>query len=614
MNYRRLRRAFTSGELSPLIKARVDLDRYKNGCLSLLNMYILPQGPAVRRPGTIFKGDLQTYATGDGFATITKCREVPFIFSAEQAYALLFLHDGTNDWIYFVYGDGLLEDPSVPGTPYCVTISSSYNFDIENFDYAQSKDYLYLAYSANKTLQLTRSGHTTWAVSVSAYTVPQSDGATDDWSNTIGWPEKVSFFEQRLVFGGSAAHPQRIWFSEAGDYDNFTLPATYLPESPMSLQIASGQHNDIVWLKSSRQLFVGTLGDEWIVSGGGSPIAYNTIQIARHTNQGSEAIIPIVIGSATLFIERLGRVINQMTYEYSIDSYETNDLSVLAPHLTADYSIESWAYQQTPNDIIWCVMGDGNLNGMTYQREHKIVGWHRHETDGTFKDVCCIPSSTDRETATWFLVEREVVVGGTPETHLYLEKLSKEFIYQTDSSDFNYLDSSIEFDNTGSPTDNITGLDHLEGQTVDIVADGGYHPAREVNSGEITLDAEYEVVSVGLGFTSELIPTEPELALRDGTVLGRMRRIVETSVMLYRSVGFSIGREGSNLEEIPFRTPEDPTGIGVPLFTGTKTVDFPEGHDRDPVIYLRQTKPLPLNVVGIVDLIEITESELEDED
>lgn len=603
MKYYTIKRSFTSGEVSPLVKMRGDLKHYPSGCLSLYNMIIIPQGPTTRRMGLIFRGDLTVYTSAKGMSDLTESRMIPFIFSEDESYGLIFVTDSTITRVYFVYNDGLIEDPADPGYPYYITIDAAYNFDVTNFDYAQQKDYVFLAYSANLTLNLIRTGHTSWSISPVAFTT----GYPADWNSTDGYPEKISFYQQRMILAANGSYPQRLWLSESGDIVNFVAPSPLVATSTIDMTLASGKHNRIQWILGARQLFSGTLGDEFVISGGNDPLTYETVRADSHSNQGSEAIKPIQVGSSLLFVEHLGRVVSQLTYDYQTDSYVPTDVSVLSPHLLYDYYIKYWDYQKVPNSIIWAITSDGNLLGLTHQSQHGVVGWHRHETDGSFKSLCCIPLKTQRHTATWFLVEREVEVSGSVETHLMLEKFAIEFLYQQDDTDFMYLDSATLFENPGTET--LTGLDHLEGCEVGIIADGGYHAPQTVVNGEITLYKVYDKVWVGRQYYSEIIPTEPQLDLSDGPSEGRVKKLVTVYINLYRSIGFKYGTDENKLFEEPFRRVTDPTGVGVPPFTGTKKVDIPSGYTRDPVIIIRQEKPMPLTVLGLTEVVQVSEKD-----
>lgn len=591
----RLKRSLTSGELSPLMYGRTDLDIYKNGCRTLLNAYIKPQGPVVRRPGTQFIADMT-----DLFSeTIVSYRLVDFVFDETQSYCLIFLTGTTKTSIFFASYDstndiyGLVEDPSSPGDPYEVEIlATSFNFSAADFDYAQSKDVLFIAYWNEVPLQLVRLAHDSWSVSSVTFSGVPSAWAAGDY------PRRVSFYEQRLVFAASISYPQYVWFSETGDYYNMS-PGT-AGTDPIEVQIKSERNNQIQWLASGAKLFVGSIGDEWTISGGSDYFAIETLQVNRYSAKGGETLKPVPIGSSVLFVERLGRVVNEFIYDYRTAGYNSVNLSILSPHLTDDYPIYRWSYQAVPNSIIWCVKTNGQAIALTFQREHQVTGWSVHETEGLFKDVCCIPDEDKRETNTWFLVERTINSSDV----LYLERLTPEFMIQ-DAEDAWMVDSALEYDSPGVDITTVTGLDHLEGEEVAILTNGAVHARQTVTSGQIELNFASDRIIVGLPYTTRIIPLPLELAMKEGSSVGRTQRTTNISVYLHRSLGMWIGRSEEEMEEVPFRVPTDLTGQGVPLFSGIRKVAFPEGYSNESLIVIEQRQPLPMLVVAIMDELEV---------
>lgn len=592
----RLKRSLTAGELSPLMYGRTDLDRYKHGCRELTNAYIKPQGPVMRRPGTQFLYDMSTlFNTNSGGEDIAAYRLVDFVFDETQAYCIIFLTgDGGTTLIYFAAYDatndvwGLVASG---GSPYYVT-SGLTNFSAASFDYAQSKDVLFIAYGAGPPAQLARNTHTSWALSTITFT-----GSPSKWT-TGDYPQHVSFYEQRLVFAATDSYPQHLWFSETGDFFNFTLGTS--GSDPFEIQIKSERHNKIQWLASGAKLSVGTIGDEWVISGGSATFTIENVQTNRYSARGSEDIRPVVVGSSILYIERLGRVVNEFIYNYDSASYVSINLSILSPHLTDDYNIIRWSYQQVPNSIVWCTRSDGVMLALTFQREHQVIGWALHSTEGIFKDVCCTPNDDYRETDTWILVEREI--DGTD--YMYLERMHQEFLSQ-DVEEAWMVDSGLQYDNPGVPITTVTGLGHLEGKEVSILTNGAVHPRQTVASGSIELNFSSDKITIGLPYTSRIKPLSLELGLEEGTSIGRQQRITNIGVYLYRSLGMWIGKDEDEMEEVPFRLPTDLTGQGVPLFSGIRKVAFPEGYDNEAIIVIEQRQPLPMIVVAIVDESEV---------
>lgn len=593
MAYHRIKQNFTAGEISPEALMRTDFDRWVNGCHRLRNMVVETLGAASRRPGTRFIYDLEDVGLT---TTNTKARLIPFIFNETQAYVLVFFQTSSGvPRVVFATGEGLVTDS---GSVVYLDLSS--DFDVEAFDYAQSADVLYIAQAGKQVTKISRTSHTVWTYAAVTFTSQPAD-----WSTPNGWPETVTLHQQRLLFGANTLRRQTIWCSKAGSFENFSVSSPVLDSDAITFTLDSGTQNKIMWMASNKVLSVGTLGNEWVITGNGqTSLTPSSVLAQKQTNNGSQKIKPLQIESTTLFIERIGRAVNEFVYDYTYDSYKSTDVLVLTPHLVYDYSITGWAYQQVPHGIIWCTRDDGNLIGLTYQRQHKVIGWHVHNTgaSGYFHSVCSIPGD-DREDDVWLIIRRHI----SGSFKYYLEKFWPRSTGEL-SEDYRHLDCSSLYQ--GAPADEISGLDHLEGETVSILADGYVHPDIVVESGAITLRRDASTVLVGLPFVSEVRPLLPDVDLDSGTAFGRRQRIVEVDVFLLRSLGFSIGvsnsESGETDEIVPFRKQTDLLGSAPELFTGIKKVPFLEGWDDKSELYIRQSQPLPLTVVGLVDTVEVT--------
>ena len=608
MGVYRLKRSFTAGELSPLMGDRVDFDRYKNGCRELVNMVCLTQGPATRRSGFRFVYDLNSLGLDTSNPQV---RLIPFIFNEVQAYTLVFFRSTDAGKIKLVFGTGtgLVTETSTtpaecpPGTPYTpsagsiVTLDMSATFDIDNFDWAQSGDEMYLAHSDKSPQVIVRHSHNCWELQTIGFTSPPTE-----WNSTEGYPERITLHQQRLAYGANLTNRQTAWLSKAGSFYDFGTSSTPVASDAVTFTLDSGTQNKIQWMISQRALNIGTLGNEWTVTGLGQyALTTDNIHAQRYSNSGSEPLKPLIAGFTTLFVERHGRVVSEFVYDYNYDGYKSNPITVLAPHLTEHYSITDWTYQQSPNNIIWCVREDGVMLGLTYQREHKVVGWHRHTTEGLFKAVTSIPGDS-REDEVWVIARRSI----SGAAKYYLEKM--ETTFAEDTAEWGrFLDSHVVYQ--GTPVTSVSGLSHLEGEEVSILADGFVLPATTVTSGVVLLGGSYSHVVVGFPYESRVSPYVGEVDLKDGTSLGRTQRVIEVLVDFYKSLGgvyIQYDDESEDREEdLIFRHPYDEVSEQTPLFTGPKKIDAMLGYDRVTRYALAQRQPLPFTVRAIVDKIEV---------
>jgi len=433
-------------------------------------------------------------------------------------------------------------------------------------------------------------------------TLATTDFALGSFSDTTGYPACVTFFEQRLVFAATLSQPQTIFFSKSGDYENMDdgYHETVADDDAIVYTIASNQVNAIRFMTATRTLIIGTAGGEFAVSGGGTDIAITptNILIKKQSNNGAANVDALAVGNATIFLQRAKRKLRELAYNFDVDGYLAPDLTILAEHIS-EGGFKQLSYQQEPNQIIWCVRNDGQLAGLTYQREQQVVAWHRHIFGGSFgsgnavcDSVATIPTD-DSEYQTWVIVKR--TINGA--TKRYIEYIHEYDFDETDDTSFNFLDSQLSYD--GSAASTISGLAHLEGQTVSILANGAAHPNKVVSSGEVVLERSATKVKIGLPYTSLLQTMRIDAGSQNGTSQSKTKRIYDITVRLYESIGVEVGPDLNNMERIPFRSSTNAMNSGINVFTGDKEVEFRGNYETDGFIFVRQTQPLPLTILSL---------------
>ncbi len=423
------------------------------------------------------------------------------------------------------------------------------------------------------------------------------------WSGTTGYPRTVAFYEQRLVFGGTATEPQTLWFSASGDYENFRLGTD--PTSALTYTIGSNQVNVIRYLSSSNQLLVGTSGGEFVVraSGRDTPLTPTDTQIKQTTTYGSSTTQPLQIGNSTLFLQRAKRKLREFVYNNDVASYTAPDMTILAEHIS-EGGLSEMAYQQEPDSNVWAVRSDGELVCMTYRREEQVVAWHRHIIGGVFgsgnavvESVATIPGDLN-EDQVWVIVKR--TIGGA--TKRYVEYLSN-FDFGTSAEDAFFVDSGLTY--SGSAATSISGLDHLEGQSVAILANGATHPNKTVSSGAISLDFSVTKAQIGLPFTSTLETLKFDGGSALGSSQGKIKRINDIVVRLFRTVGLKVGTSSTNVDTVPFRTSSSAMDTALSMFSGDKIIEFKGGYDEDATFVILQDQPLPMTVLAIFPTLTV---------
>jgi hypothetical protein len=341
-------------------------------------------------------------------------------------------------------------------------------------------------------------------------------------------------------------------------------------------------------------LFIGTNSGEWRLSstGGNDPITPTNVMCKRESTFGSANISGVQLASAIIFAQKAGKKIREIAYSWESDSYPANDMTIMSAHITGT-GIVDMAYVQEPLSMYLAVRSDGQICAMTYERSHQVIGWSRFTTDGLYESIATIPGTGRDEI--WLVVNRTIGAA----TKRYIEVME---IYKTERTiaqeDYFYVDSGLTYDGVAATV--ISGLDHLEGESVAVLADGATHPNETVASGAITLDRSSLVVQAGLPFTSTLEPMRIEAGAQDGTSQGKTKRVHEIVIRLYKTLGLQVGPDSSNLDTISFRSTGDDMDEYVPLFTGDKIIPFNSGYDRDGLIRIVSDQPLPVTVLAIM--------------
>ena len=649
--------SFTAGEISPRLEGRTNIEKYREGLSDLTNMVVMPHGGVTRRPGTEYLGEVKSssvktrlipfqFKTSDTYI-LEFGNQIMRVFrndlqvlnsSAKTITAATKANPGvfTSNSHGFSNGDEVFVDSlgcmtEVNGRNYLIANSSTNTFslqdlfgndinttsfttytsggtateifevatpyaeaDLFNIRFAQSADTMYIVHPSYDIRTLTRSDHNNWTFSTLSISGSPSPGL----SGSDNRPSCVSFFEQRLVFAGTNNNPQSIWFSKNGNYTNFTVGTN--ADDALIYTIASNQVNAIRYLSATRVLTIGTSGGEYVLtSTNDGPITPTTTLIRKYSNYGSAAIEPVQVADVTLFVQRGARKVREFKFVGNVNTggYSAPDMTILAEHIT-DGGLTQFAYQQEPDSVVWATRAAGTLVGMTYRREEEVVAWHKHVIGGAFsggqavvESIATLPSDTG-EDELYMIVKRTI----NSATKRYVEKL-KLFDFGANTTGAFFVDSGLSY--SGGAVSSLSGLYHLPGESVSVLANGASHPDKTVASGGISLDFSATSASVGFSFTSNLETLRIESGSVDGTSQGKPKRIHAITLRLFETVGVEVGNGADDLDRIPFRDSSMDMDTAIPLFTGDKEIEFPGGFEDDDRIFVRQTQPLPLTVLAL---------------
>ena len=648
--------SFSAGEISPLLEGRTGLEKYKEGLADLTNMIVMPTGGTKRRPGTEYLGEVKSssvksrlipfqfkstdtyilefgneimrvYRNGAQVLNAT-AKTITAATKASPGVLTSNSHGFSNgDEIFIASVGGMTE---LNGRNYRVANSTTNTFTLtdlfgaainttsfttytsggtatEIFELAtpypeakvpdvrfvQSADTMYFVHPEYAIRTLTRSDHNNWS-----FATPSIGGSPSPALNTSGnYPSVVTFFEQRLVYASTAANPQTIWFSKNADYNNFTVGTG--DNDALIYTIASNTVDSIRYLSSTRVLAIGTTGGEFVLtSTNDGPVTPTTTLIRKYSNYGTANVEPVQVADVTLFLQRGARKVREFKFvgDVNTSGYAAPDMTILAEHISQG-GITQFAYQQEPESIVWALRSDGTLLGLTYRREEEVVGWHKHTIGGVFgsgqaivESIAPLPTDTGNDDL-YLIVKRTI----NSQTKRYVEVL-KPFDFGSVTTAAFFVDSGLAY--SGSAVTSLSGLYHLEGQSVAILANGATHPDETVSGGGITLDYSSTTAAVGFSYTSEMQTMRIESGSEDGTSQGKPKRIHAVTLRLFETVGIEVGNSATEIDRIPFRDSSMLMDNGIPLFSGDKTIEFSGGFDNDDRIYVRQSQVLPMTVLA----------------
>lgn len=410
------------------------------------------------------------------------------------------------------------------------------------------------------------------------------------------YPGAVTYFEQRRCFARTANSPQTLWMTKTGTESNMSMPIVTADDDAIEIRVATRDANTILHLVPLSSLVLLTSSAEMIcTSNSASAISQKNIMVKPQAYVGSSDVQPAIVNNIMLYVAARGNHVRELGYSYNANGFVTGDLSLRAPHLFDGKKIVDMAFSASPYPVAWFVMDTGELLGFTYIPEEAIGGWHVHETDGQFKSCCVVTENNDDRL--YVVVEREI--GG--EKKQYIECMS-DMLFD-DLPEAFFVDSGLtgRFD---EPVTTVSGLDHLEGKTVSILADGAVHPQQVVTDGQIDLEVGASVVHVGLPIRSTL-QTLPLLAQIDsGYGSARTKNVNKCALRVYRSSGIFAGFDENHLREYKQRRDEPP---GSPPELRSEEVPIViDGHWADGgQLTVVQDDPLPLTIVSITTEVSI---------
>jgi hypothetical protein len=406
------------------------------------------------------------------------------------------------------------------------------------------------------------------------------------------YPTTCAYHEQRRWFAGTVHKPQVVWATRTGTENNLTNSIPARDGDALEFRVASMQNNQVLHLVPLSDMIALTAGAEFRIFSDGQPaITPNSISCKAQGGSGASSVQPVLTSGSILYVQAQGSRIREFAYggESANYGYKSIDISLMAPHRFNGYTITQLAYTRAPDPTLWAVRSDGILLGMTYIPEQQVYGWHAHDTDGLVESACVVAEGN--EDVLYVVVRRTV----NARTVRYIERLRSRFF--VDQEDCFYVDSGLTYD--GAATTTLTGLYHLEGETVDILADGAVEPQQVVTGGAVTLSVAASVVHVGLPITADMttLPLSIESAQASGQ--GTAKNVNKVAIRVRQSSLVKAGPTFDSLRDYPARAITDPYGSPPALRDGELELSIDSSWNQDGAVCIRADQPLPLTIVSI---------------
>jgi hypothetical protein len=408
-------------------------------------------------------------------------------------------------------------------------------------------------------------------------------------SAASNYPSAVAYHEQRRVFGATDGAPQNFWMTRTGTESNMSMSIPTQADDAIAARIKAREQNRIRHLVSFSDLIALTSSGVWRIFSGDAPaITPDTLSIKPQGNAGANNVQPVITEGSVLYSQSRGAHIRELTYNGDRGGYVTADLSIMAPHFFEGYTIVDLAYTAAPLQALWAVRSDGALLCMTYVPDHQVYAWHKHDTDGYVESVAAV-SENDQDVL--YAVVRRTLNGREAR---YIERMASRLF--TTKADAFIVDCGLTY--SGAALATISGLHHLEGEIVSILADGAVESQQVVTGGQVVLSGAASKVHVGLPITAEaeLLPLSFMKAAAMGQ--GTMKNVNKVYIRTYRSTGIQAGPSYDKLVDIPARRDE---AYDAPpaLRTEIREVPIKGSWNQDGTVVFRQSDPVPATILSV---------------
>lgn len=480
--------------------------------------------------------------------------------------------------------------------------------------------------------------------------ISQDMGATppiaDASLSGTDYPRCVTYFEQRRVFASTPLKPQDVWMTRAATESDLTYHIPPLDTDRIYFRIAARTGGVIQHMVPMGHLVLLGSDTEWRVTPlNDDAVTPTSISVRPQSFVGASAATPQLLNNVCLYVAARGGHIRELGWKGDSSSYITGDVSLRAAHLFDSLNVVELALSKAPVPILWGVSSNGKLLGCTYIGEEQVAAWHQHDTDGQIESACVAIEGI--EDALYVVAKR--TIGGVAKR--YVERLAP--VEYGDADQAWFVDSGLQYYlagtytwagttltvNTSTPhglsagntrylrfdgnasnqalfevattpsstqftvtlpsgsgtgtlevlATTVSGLAHLAGKTVSILADGVVQPLAVVTNGAVSIPSPAVRITVGLPYTSDL-KTLPLALQIDGMGQGRTKNVGKAWIKLVDSGPVKVGPDEGRLVAC---------NAGATQTTSEVQVTTLPGWTQSGQVLMRVTDPTPATATGL---------------
>ena len=343
-------------------------------------------------------------------------------------------------------------------------------------------------------------------IGINADTSDTPPNTRNPFLGTDNYPSAVTYVQQRLAFANTNNSTEKVYLSRTANFKNFTTSSPIQDDDSITFTMAGRQVNAVQSIFDIGKLIILTTGGEWAATGNEANIITPTdINARQYSYFGAGDLRPIIIGNSALYIQARNSIIRDLGFDFQVDGYSGNDLTIFSSHLFENYTLVDWSYQQIPNSIVWAIRSDGTVVGLTYIRDQQMLAWHRHDFgSGLAKSVATVPEGS--EDFPYFVVERTI----NGRTVKYIERFTTRRIVDID--DLKMMDSHLSYDGRNTNTSHTMtlsgGTDWVYTEDLTLTSSASYFASTDVGNAIHILDSSGDEIRCTIkSYTSPTVVT-----------------------------------------------------------------------------------------------------------